>query len=160
MRTRSIRSLIYFAAGLGLLVALFAAAEFIDPALTGVCTVNQVVSCKTVADSGLTTTLGVQDWIWGVAGFVAILLFAGMAERRRDDLRWTYGLLGLTTAGVGLSMYLLYIEVFRIGAICPVCATAYFFGILAWVGSILLARRKTTRAQARTADPTSADAAT
>ncbi len=148
MRLRSIRSLIYFAGGLGLIVALFAAAEFFDAALSRVCTVNSWVSCGKVDSSGLTTTLGVSDWIWGIAGFVAILALAALAEAHRKDLRYAYALLGLTTAGVGLAMYLLYVEVFRIGAICPVCASAYFFGVLAWVGSILLVRRLQERAAA------------
>jgi uncharacterized membrane protein len=159
MRTRSIRSLIYFASGLGLIVALFATAEFLDPALTAVCTFNSVVSCTTVANSGLTYTLGVPDWAWGVAGFVAILAVAVLAEQHRDDVRWAYALLGLTTAGVGLAMYLLYLEVFRIGAICPVCVSAYVFGIVAWVGAILLVRRKSGARRVRPVAEASPDGA-
>jgi uncharacterized membrane protein len=153
MRTRSIRSLIYFAAGLGLIAALFATAEYFDAALAVACSPTSSISCAAVAKSGLTTTLGVPDWAWGLAGFVAILVAATLAERHRKDIRYTYALLGLTTAGVGLSMYLLYVELFRIGALCPVCASAYAFGILAWIGAILLTRRMTARLQARARAP-------
>jgi uncharacterized membrane protein len=148
MRLRSIRSLIYFAGGLGLILALFAAAEFADPSLASVCSFSAFFSCGAVAKSGLTTTLGIQDWIWGIIGFVAILVVAGLAESHRKDLRYAYALLLLTTAGVGLAIYLLYVELFRIGALCPVCATAYGFGAIAWVGSILLVRRMRQRAVA------------
>jgi uncharacterized membrane protein len=148
MRLRSIRSLIYFAAGLGLIVALFAAAEFFDASLSKVCSFGGGFSCQTVLQSGLTTTLGVQDWIWGIVGFIAILVAAALAESHRTDLRYAYALLALTTAGVGLAMYLLYVEIFRIGAICPVCVTAYGFGMLSWVGAILLVRRMHQRAAA------------
>jgi uncharacterized membrane protein len=148
MRLRSIRSLIYFAAGLGLIAAAFAAAEFFDASLSAVCSYGGGFSCATVLKSGLTTTLGVQDWIWGIAGFIAIFVLAALAESHRKDLRYAYALLGLTTAGVGLSMYLLYVEVVRIGTLCPVCVTAYFFGILAWIGAILLVRRLRQRAAA------------
>jgi uncharacterized membrane protein len=148
MRLRSIRSLIYLAGGLGLIVALFAAAEFFDASLSQVCSFGGGFSCATVLKSGLTTTFGVQDWIWGVLGFVAILAVAALAEAHRKDLRYAYALLVLTTAGVGLAMYLLYVEVFRIGALCPVCVTAYGFGILSWVGAILLVRRMQQRAAA------------
>ena len=148
MRIRSIRSLIYLAGAFGLIVGLFAAAEFVSPGLTAVCSFSGFFSCGAVAKSGLTTTLGIQDWAWGVAGFVAILIAAGLAERNRKDLRYAYALLGLTTAGVALSMYLLYVELVRIGALCPVCVTAYFFGILAWLGSVLLVRRMRERAAA------------
>ncbi len=141
MRIRSVRSLIYLAGGLGLIVAIFAAAEFFDAALAAVCSPSTLISCEVVDKSGLTTTLGVQDWIWGIAGFVAILVLAALAEQHRRDLRYAYALLGLTTAGVGLSIYLLSIEVFRIGALCPVCFTAYVFGGVAWAGAIVLVRK-------------------
>jgi uncharacterized membrane protein len=146
MRLRSIRSLIYLAAGLGLIVALFAAAEFFDASLSQVCSFGGGFSCATVLKSGLTTTLGVQDWLWGVVGFLAILTVAALAESHRKDFRYAYALLALTTAGVGLSLYFLYVELFRIRALCPVCVTAYAFGIVAWVGAILLVRRMQQRA--------------
>ena len=148
MRLRSIRSLIYLAGGLGLIVALFAAAEFLDPALTSVCSFNSFFTCGAVARSGLTKTLLVPDWAWGVAGFVAILVVAALAEAHRKDLRYAYALLALTTAGVGLALYLLYVELVQIHALCPVCAGAYGFGILSWVGAILLVRRMQQRAAA------------
>jgi uncharacterized membrane protein len=148
MRLRSIRSLIYLAAGLGLIVALFAAAEFIDTSLSAVCSFNGFLNCAAVLKSGQTTTLYVQVWVWGIAGFVAIIVVAALAEQHRKDFRYAYALLGLTTAGVGLSMYLLYVELARIGALCPVCESAYFFGIVAWIGAILLVRRMRQRAAA------------
>ena len=149
MRIRSIRSLIYFAAGLGLIVAFFAAAEFFDAALSAVCSFNGVVSCSTVDDSGKTTTLGVQDWIWGIVGFIAILVVATLAEQHKRDIRWSYALLAVTSAGVALAMYLLYVELVEIGAICPVCVSAYTLGIIAWVGAILLVQKMTARARTR-----------
>src|SRR5580658_2040755 len=130
MRTRTYRSVVYFGAGLGLIAALFAAAEFYDTELTKACTFSAYWSCGRIANSGLTTTLGVQDWIWGVVGFVLILLFAALAERRRRDARMTYLLLLVTTVGVALSLYFLYVEVVQIGGLCPVCVSAYLLG---WV---------------------------
>jgi uncharacterized membrane protein len=148
MRLRSIRSLIYFAAGLGLIVALFAAAEFFDSALSAVCSFTSFFSCGTVDRSGLTTTLWVPDWFWGVAGFLAILAAAALAESHKKDLRYAYALLGLTTAGVAMALYLLYVELVQIGALCPVCLTAYLFGIIAWVGAVMLVLRLRQRAAA------------
>jgi uncharacterized membrane protein len=155
MRLRSIRSLIYLASGLGLIVALFATAEFLDPSLTSVCTFSAFFSCGAVAKSGLTTTLYVPDWAWGVVGFVAILVVAALAEAHKKDLRYAYALLLLTTAGVGLAMYLLYVELVQIHALCPVCLTAYVFGIIAWLGTLMLVRRLRQRAIApeRSAGP-------
>jgi uncharacterized membrane protein len=158
MRTRTIRSLIYFAAGLGLIVAIFAAAEFFDTALTAVCSFSAFFSCGAVDGSGKTTTLGIQDWIWGIVGFLAILVVATLAEQNRRDIRWAYALLAVTSAGVALAMYLLYVELVEIGALCPVCVTAYSLGIVAWVGAILLVRKMAVRARTRAAR-TAAEAA-
>jgi uncharacterized membrane protein len=66
---------------------------------------------------------------------------AAIAERRRKDARLSYLLLAVTSAGVALAAYFLYVEVVEIRGICPVCVTAYLFGVLAWVGSAGLARR-------------------
>jgi uncharacterized membrane protein len=141
MRNRSLRSLVYFAAALGLVVSLFAAAEFFDAALRSVCSVNSFFSCALIDNSGKTTTLGIPDYLWGIGGFVLIFVAAVLAERRPKDLSRSYLLLGVTSAGLVLSLWLLYVEIGVIGGLCPVCAAAYFFGALAWVGALLLTLR-------------------
>jgi uncharacterized membrane protein len=141
MRTRSVRTAVYLAGGIGLIVALFAAAEFYDAALRAVCSVSTFFSCSAVDNSGLTTTLWVPDWIWGVLGFVVILVAAALAEQRPNDRRYADALLGVTTVGVVLSLWLLYVELGEIHALCLVCASAYVLGGLCWVGAIELVRR-------------------
>ena len=145
MRARTYRTLLELGGGLGLLVAIFAAAEVVYPGLSAVCSVNALISCTTVLNSGRTTTLGLPDWAWGVGGFLAILILMVVADRNRNQVAWTYGLLGVTSLGVVLSAYFLYVEVFEIGALCPVCITAYLFGALAWVGAAGLTRRRRAR---------------
>jgi uncharacterized membrane protein len=143
VRERTLRSVLYFAAGIGLIVSLFAAAEFLDSALGAVCSVNSFVSCGKVATSGLTTTLGVPDYLWGIGGFVLILVLAALAEQQPRDRRRAYALLSVTTLGVVLAGYLLYVELVEIHALCLVCATAYVLGGFAWVSAIALARGAT-----------------
>ena len=141
MRVRTLRSVVYLAAGLGLIVAVFAAAEFFDASLRSICSVSSFFSCQLVDQSGLTTTLGVPDYLWGIGGFVAILVVAALAEQRPADRRRAYALLGVTTAGVALSLYLLYVELAQIHALCLVCVSAYLLCGVAWVGAIAVARR-------------------
>jgi len=141
MKTRDLRTLTGLSAGLGLVVALFAAAEFYDASLRAICTVNAFFSCAAVDASGRTTTLWIPDYVWGVAGFVAILIVAGLAEQRSDDRRGAYGLVALTSAGVALSLYLLYVELAEIHALCLVCASDYLLVTIAWAGAIALALR-------------------
>lgn len=141
MKTRDVRSLIGLAAGLGLVVAIFSAAEFFDAGLRGICTVNSFFSCKVVDESGRTSTFGIPDYLWGIGGFVGILVVAALAERFPADPRGAYGLALLTSAGVALSLYFLWVELAQIHALCLVCATDYGFGAIAWVGALVLAVR-------------------
>ncbi|MGD0718083.1 MAG: vitamin K epoxide reductase family protein [Thermoplasmata archaeon] len=141
MQTRTVRTTIYLAAGVGLIIAIFSGLEFIDTALQSICSFNGFFSCAAVAQSGKTTLLGIQDYALGIAGFIIILALNGCAERRPDDPRWSYALLGLTTLGVALSFYFLYVELYEIGAFCLVCFSSYVMGFIAWGGAIELARR-------------------
>lgn len=140
MRTASLRSLIYLAAGIGLIVSIFAALEFYEASLRGLCSFSGFFSCSTVDTSGKTTTLGIPDYLWGVGGFVLILLVAGFAESRSRDRRWPWLLVAVTSGGVAVTLYFLYVQLALIGAFCVVCASAYVFGWVAWVGAIALAR--------------------
>lgn len=159
MKTSALRGVIYLAGMLGLLVAIFAAAEFYEASLRSVCSINQFFSCATVDRSGLTTTFGVQDYVWGVAGFVALLVVAGLAEKRPRDVRPAYLLAVLATGAVGLSGYFIYVQLAEIHALCIVCATAEALGAILWGGSLALARR-TSRGAGQEAAPEQAAAGT
>lgn len=149
MKTRTLRSVVYLAAGIGLIVSLFAAAEIIDAALLKICTVNTFVSCAAVAQSGKTTTFGIPDYLVGIGGFILIIIFNGVGERRPEHKAWVWALLALTTVGVAYSAWLLYVELVLIGAICLVCASAYVMGIVAWAGAIGLVRARPTETRPR-----------
>jgi uncharacterized membrane protein len=149
MRTRTIRSVIYLAGGLGLIVAIFTYLETVEASLQSLCTYSAYVSCGAVANSGRTTTFGIDDSFIGIGGFVLILLLAGIAESRRKELLWPYLLLLLTTAGVAFSLYFAYEELFVIHALCPVCLAAWALGFVAWGGSIALVRKVRAKARSR-----------
>lgn len=141
MRTATLRNVIYLAAGIGLIVSIFAAMEFYETSLRSLCTYSSYLSCSAVDTSGRTTTLGIPDYLWGVGGFVLILVVAGFSEVRPSERRWLYVLLFFTTFGVGFSLYFLYVQIALIGALCVVCTTADAFGWIAWIGAIALARQ-------------------
>ena len=148
MKAASVRSAIILAGLIGLLVSIFAAAEFYESSLRSVCSVNAFFSCSAVDASGKTSTLGIPDYLWGVGGFVVILIVAGLVDRRPKDTAPTYLLLLITTLGVAFSLYFLYVELAQINAFCIVCATAYAFGFIAWAGAISLTLRLRSRAGA------------
>jgi uncharacterized membrane protein len=157
MKTRSLWTYLYLTTGLGLIVSIYAGLETLDPALRSSCTISSYFSCSAVDASGFTTTLGIPDAVIGIVGFILILAVAQLTERHKRDLRFFYGLLFFTTGGVAFASYFAAVEVTEIHALCPVCTTAYAFGILVWVGAIALTfrtRRKiAARAEARSEPP-------
>ncbi|MGI0054475.1 MAG: vitamin K epoxide reductase family protein [Thermoplasmata archaeon] len=152
MQVRTLRTIVYLASGIGILLSLFAAAELFDAALSQICSFGGYVSCSAVANSGRTTFAFLPDWLWGLGGFVAIIAVNALGEQRPHDERYSYALLVLTTAGIAVALYFLYVEVGVIGALCLVCATAYGMGFIAWGASIGLARRARSDAEFTDAD--------
>ena len=142
MRTRSLRTVVFLAAGVGLLVAIFAALEFYESSLRSYCTYSSFLSCAAVDKSAYTTTFGIPDYLWGVGGFLLILIVAGISESRKTERLWYYLLLFFTNFGVGFSIYFLYVQLALIGALCVICTTADVFGWIAWAGAIALAYRR------------------
>lgn len=156
MRTRTIRSVIYLAGGLGLIVAIFTYLETVEASLQSLCTYSAYVSCAAVANSGRTTLFGIDDSFVGIGGFVLILLVAGIAESRRKELLWPYLLLLVTTGGVAVAIFFAYEEFFEIHALCPVCLAAWTLGFVAWVGSIALVRKVRAKARSQAREESSA----
>jgi uncharacterized membrane protein len=149
MRTRTVRSLIYFAGGVGLILSIFTYLETVEASLQSLCTVTAYVSCGAVANSGKTTLFGIDDSFIGIGGFILILLVAGVAEVHRKQPLWPYLLLLLTTGGAALAFYFGYIELVEIHALCPVCLAAWVVGFVAWGGAIALVRKARLRAQSQ-----------
>jgi len=141
METRTLRSVVYLGAGLGIIASIFSGLETYYASLRAVCSINSFLSCGKVDSSGLTSTLGIPDYLWGIGGFILIFVIAAIAEARPRDRRPEYLLLLVTSAGIALAAYFLYVELALIGAFCIVCGTSYVMGLVAWGGAIGLVRR-------------------
>jgi uncharacterized membrane protein len=82
--------------------------------------------CQTVADSSYSHLLGVNVAVFGIVGYVLLLASAFIAT---DAARLGGFLVSL--GGFGFSVYLTYIEIFKIEAICQWCvASAVLMTIL------------------------------
>ena len=75
--------------------------------------------CKTVADSSYSEVAGVNIAIFGVIGYVLLLASAFFAN---DAARLGGFLVAL--GGFGYSIFLTYIEIFKIEAICHWCVAS------------------------------------
>lgn len=82
--------------------------------------------CQTVAESSWSQLLGVNIAVFGIVGYVLLLAAALL----RGDAARMAGF-GLALGGFGYSLFLTYLEVFKIEAICQWCvASAVLMTIL------------------------------
>lgn len=72
--------------------------------------------CETVANSSYSHLLGINIAVLGIVGYVLLLLTALV---RGDGARLAG--FGLALGGFGFSVYLTYLELFKIEAICEWC---------------------------------------
>lgn len=90
--------------------------------------------CQTVADSSYSHLAGVNVAVLGIVGYVLILASAFFAD---DAARFGGFLVSL--GGFGFSIYLTYIELFKIEATCEWClASAVLMTILFLLGAMRL----------------------
>lgn len=140
IRAESLHRLTLLGIVAGIALSLFAAWETLDPALSGVCSVNPLISCSAVDRSGLTTTLGIPDWAWGLGGF-ALMLGLDVVAFRTWRRPWVGAVALVAAGGVAFASYLAYVEVVQIGAICPVCFGSYAADAIVLASALTLWRR-------------------
>lgn len=75
--------------------------------------------CETVANSTYSHLLGVNIAVFGIVGYALLLATALL---RGDGARMTS--FGLSLAGFGYSVFLTYLELFKIEAICQWCVAS------------------------------------
>jgi uncharacterized membrane protein len=75
--------------------------------------------CETVANSSYSHLLGVNVAVFGIVGYLLLLAAALL----RGDAARMAGF-GVSLAGFGFSVYLTYIELFKIEAVCQWCVAS------------------------------------
>ena len=100
--------------------------------------VCRIGSCETVQTSRWATFLGVPVAFWGV-GFYVVLFVVAMAATRpalEESTGASLVLVALTASGVLFSLWLTYLELFVIHAICAWCVVSAVVVTLAFVASL------------------------
>ena len=137
---------------LGLLDAVYLALE----RLTGgtlACPIGG--GCKTVQSSAYATLLGVPIVFIGVAGYAALLGLAlrSLHAEHVAGLPIAPLLLGLASAGVLFSAYLVYLQVAVIGAICFWCMISALLELGIWAAALVNWRQRRAGPAPTTARP-------
>ena len=155
MRAETAHAVILLGLVAGLGFSIFAAYESTHPGVEGVCTINSYISCSKIDNSGQTTTLGIQDFYWGIAGFV-VMLALDLPLYRSWNRRLLETLTAISFAGVLLTVYLAYIEFAVIQGLCVICLGAYLSNavVLAFLVYLVRLGRAERAAAARADSPT------
>ncbi|HXE57895.1 MAG TPA: vitamin K epoxide reductase family protein [Gemmatimonadales bacterium] len=98
--------------------------------------------CETVQSSPWSRFLGIEVALYGVVGYLGLLVVSLVGlQPRQEARRWPDDLVALMSGvGVGFSLYLTYLELFVIEAICRWCVvSAVLIGAIFVLA--LLARR-------------------
>ena len=120
----------------GVFVALYLALYKLGYIGNLVCAVG---SCEVVQTSRWATFLGYPVAVWGVAYYVAVLAIAlaGLGAALTDSRRLSQVLVLLTATGVLFSIWLTYLELFVINAICLWCVISAVLAVILFVIALL-----------------------
>jgi uncharacterized membrane protein len=122
-------------AGLGIATYLLAARVLGEAPACG-----PVKGCETVAASEYATIAGVPVALFGVL-FSIVLLGACLVWWRFADRRALYAAYGLGLAGIIAVLFLTYLEIFVIEAICVWCVSYALTMLVGWLGVAVVAWR-------------------
>jgi uncharacterized membrane protein len=120
----------------GLFVALYLTLFKLGYIGNLVCAVG---SCEVVQTSKWATLLGYPVAVWGVAYYAGVLAIAlaGLTPSMVDNRRVSQLLVVLTATGVLFSLWLTYLELFVIQAICMWCVVSAVLATILFVIALL-----------------------
>jgi uncharacterized membrane protein len=133
MNKRMLAALVSLA---GVFVALYLTLYKLGYIGTLVCAVG---SCETVQTSRWASLLGLPVATWGVAFYVVVLGVSlyGLSDAMADSRRLSQALVVMTGTGVLFSVWLTYLELFVIHAICMWCVVSAILVTTLFVISVL-----------------------
>jgi uncharacterized membrane protein len=143
MRRRLLLSITTFFSVLGIADSLYLA----EHALAGTplsCGIGSgaLTGCNIVAQSAYSHIFGIPLGVYGLVFYLAIFVLSLMA-RNRQTSRVMRSLFLSGVAGMLLSFYFLWLQVFVIDAICIYCLASFVFAAAVFVSTLLLLRTRT-----------------
>lgn len=118
--------------GLGLLVSAYLTIEHYTGNATLACSLGGVVDCAKVTSSPWSTFLGVPVALLGLVFFVVALALC-LPKMWHHGPGWLDSArLGWMTVGLGMVLYLVWAELYRINAICLWCTAVHVLTFLMW----------------------------
>jgi uncharacterized membrane protein len=104
-------------------IAVYHAYSEITANFTG-CSITSSVSCANVFFSGYVSIFGVPFYLLGLIWFALLAIVGVLLSRGHSGIKSELPVPILMVGNV-FTIYLWYLELVRIGAICPVCVSMY-----------------------------------
>jgi uncharacterized membrane protein len=117
----------------GLLVSAYLTFEHFTANATLACSIGGVVDCAKVTTSAWSTFMGVPVALLGLAFFVVTLGLCLPSVWRRPEAWLDAVRLAWLTIGLGMALYLVWAELYRIHAICLWCTAVHVVTFLLWI---------------------------
>jgi uncharacterized membrane protein len=129
-------------AAAGLALSVYLTIERVTAPGTLACPANAAVDCVRVTTSDQSTMFGVPVAVLGIGYFLAIGALCLPIAWRRDTRAVRGGRVALAASGVAFVVYLIYAELFLIGAVCLWCTAVHaialaLFGVIAFATAAL-----------------------
>ncbi|HBI35556.1 MAG: Vitamin K epoxide reductase [candidate division WWE3 bacterium GW2011_GWF2_41_45] len=100
-------------AAIGIGLALYLYVSFITQPVYSLCTISDTINCDAVISGEVSRTLGIPTSLYGLIGYIVILVAAFLGRKKL--------MLGVAIFGTLFCLRITFIEIFQIGVICPVC---------------------------------------
>lgn len=125
---------IIFLSFLGILISSYATYHHYSTSV-GICNIDNKLSCDIVNRSVYSEIFGIPVALIGIIGYVLIILVSLLLlkENTKDMKRL---LLALTSFGFLFSLYLTYIEAFKLQTYCPLCVLSAIFMLIIFLSGL------------------------
>lgn len=100
------------------------------------CSINATVNCDAIVKGPVAYTLGIATPLYGLIGYIVILI--------ASFKKWRRVLLGTALFGLIFCLRIAYIEIFQLYVICPVCIGCQVLMIGATITGVMLITQKDT----------------
>lgn len=120
-------------AAIGIGLASYLLYETLAPVHISPCYINASVNCEASTKGSLSTLFGIPVAIYGLAGYIFILLAALK--------KWRRVVFGVSLFGLIFCLRITILEVFALKVICPVCLACQINMILLFLLAIPLLKK-------------------
>ena len=122
--------------GLGVSINLVYA-HYTSVSALGACPDTGIINCAKVTTSPYSHIFGLPVSVLGLAFFMAMVPMQLPVAWRSRWVPLRAGRLGATAVGVGMIFWLLYVELFRLDAICLYCTAVHVVTVLLFISTVL-----------------------